>query len=166
MTTSIGCGEVRGRLAAVAGDELTDAALATHVRACPACASEWALVRALRAGRPVAPAGLQESIVARVASLGPSRAGAGAGAPEPRINGWRVGALAAAALAVVVTAAVLVRQAEPTDEAAELVAAAGTELDAPAVAEWPGGDGLLAGAPVLGELSEAELEALLEEMES
>lgn len=164
MRTSIGCGEVRGRLAAVTGDELSDAVLATHVRACPACAAEWALVRALRAGRPVAPAGLQESILARVGPLGASRPATEV--PEPRIHGWRVGALAAAALAVVVAAAVMVRQAEPTDEAAELVAAAGTELDAPALAEWPGGDGLLAGAPVLAELTEAELEALLEEMES
>lgn len=168
--TDIGCDAARDQLA-LQGDGHPEGALAAHLRVCADCAAESTLVRALRAGAPTAPAGLREAIVARVTP------GEGA-APRaervaPRLDsvrrwpvGLRAGLLAAAALAVLVAGGLLLRESAPEPDAAELLAASVTDLEAPALADWPGGDGLLAGAPVLAELSEAELEALLEEMGS
>ncbi|HUH13727.1 MAG TPA: hypothetical protein VMK65_11480 [Longimicrobiales bacterium] len=170
--THMSCEDVSDRLAELAGDRAPDGALDAHIQGCRACAGELALLAALRAGTPAAPAGLRESILARVADVEPSRAWAWS---APRLVAWRAprlgpwwgaGALAAAGLAAVVIGGALLRGEGPGAEAAELLASSEVELDGPALAEWPGADGLLAGAPVLAELSEEELETLLEEMES
>lgn len=90
-------------------------------------------------------------------------AGSGAGVPAP----GRVGALrlAATAAGVLLVGTLFARGGFGTDpdptEVASTVAEAGV-----AILPWPGDDGVLAGAPALDALSNDEIEALLEELDS
>ncbi len=132
-------------------------ATAAHVHGCADCAAQAALLRALVASRPTAPAGMSERIA--VALREPSRS-----AP-PAITGWRrpQWVVSAAAVLVLALGTVVFRQtAEPTDVTA-VSSALGDVVEEEPVA-WTLDDGAVAGAPVLDDLSEEALATLIEEL--
>lgn len=125
-------------------------AVAGHVAACHNCAAEAALVARLLAGQPDVPAGMAPRIQEAVRQ-GRDRTAAAA----PRR--WRV---AAAAAAVVFVAAGGWLWLGGGNGPAQVAGA----WD-PLPRDWPTGDGMMAGAPVLQDLSDEVIMALLEEME-
>ena len=142
---------VAGRLDGPRSDEI-----AAHVAACPACAAEADVVRRLHAARPVAPLDLALRITAaaraqKITGRGPRR-GMRRIAPA-----WALSAAAVLALAVGTTVFIDGRGPGPT-ELAEQVA---VDEDA---GVWIADDAFVAGAPVLEELSDDDLAALLEDM--
>ncbi|MEN8374688.1 MAG: hypothetical protein ABFS34_04505 [Gemmatimonadota bacterium] len=153
------CETVRDRLVEFQGGALEALAAAetgAHLERCAECAAELTLLRDLAAKRRQAPAGFSDAVLAAVRAGGVAGAGRGAR--------FRALPMAAAAAGVFLVGTVLVRAGfgPAADEPGEQAA---TEAVL-AVAPWPGEDGLLAGAPVLDALSNAELEALLKELES
>jgi anti-sigma factor RsiW len=149
------CGDTVDRLPDWVADRLDGAeagAVAAHVAGCAECAGEADVLRALLASRPAAPAGLAERI-ARAA-----RADAGSQAPARRRRlapAWALSAAAVLALAIGTT--VLSDREQP----AEPALGEAVEEDG---GVWISDDALVAGAPVLEELSDDDLVALLEEM--
>jgi anti-sigma factor RsiW len=141
---------VAGRLDGAGAD-----AVAAHVAGCARCAADADVLRALRASRPAVPADLA-SRIARAARTGADAAEA----PRPRIRRlaptWALSAAAVLALAVGTT--VLLDRGAPVE----------LELAEVAVEEEAGelisDDVVVAGAPVLEELSDDDLAALLEDM--
>lgn len=131
-----------------------------HLRSCAACRAERDVVLTVRGARPTAPLGLAAAVLAALDAPAARQSGV------RRLPSWTYGArplLAAAAVTVFLVGGVLwLGDGELSDD--ELLADASVE--APAVAALPGEDGLLAGAPVLADLSEEELELLLEELET
>jgi hypothetical protein len=128
-------------------------AVAAHVAGCGCCAAEANVVRALLATRPAAPAGL----AGRIALAARSHLLSGAPARRPRrlASAWALSAAAVLALAIGTT--VLNDREEPVQPAL------GEALEEDS-GVWISDDALVAGAPVLEELSDADLAALLEEM--
>lgn len=154
-----GCARAGDRVPGLVAGTLTLGeanALERHLAECAACREEAEVVRALHGFRTAAPPDLAPRIVSSL--LGEANR-------PPRKWDWRTGPraalLAAATVAMMVAGAILLRQG-PAGETGE-TAGDGEILP---VASWPGADGLLAGAPVLADLSEEELELLLQELES
>ena len=155
------CAEVVDRLPDwVAGrlDASSAARLSAHVAACARCAAEAELVRGLRAARPIAPAGLASRIAdAARADVGRAR---GSAVRRRLAPAWALSAAAVLVLAVG-TSVLMDRSETPAEpEATEM---AGLTVDDDA-GVWIADDALVAGAPVLEELSDDDLAALLEEM--
>ncbi len=118
-----------------------------HVVECAECGAELELVRALLASRPAVPEGL----LARI------HRSAVADRRAPTRTWWGVSAAAIAALALGIGIT-----ADPTQEAD--VAIPGFAYEAEAGEIWLSDDGLLAGAPAFGDLSDEALLELLDEL--
>lgn len=149
---------VRGALEPGAAREV-----AAHVAACDDCAAEANVVRALL-GAPVdVPAGLHERIILAVGRPA---------APWYRGHGRAVALAATAAGVLLLGRSVLDREpgdAAPGGAPVPVAEASGSVLGealAPPYSGWPGADGVLAGSVVLQDLSDDELELLLQEMDS
>jgi anti-sigma factor RsiW len=162
------CGTVQGLLAERVRGEL-DAAKAAeldrHVAACEACTAERAIVEWLRGNAVVPPAGLEGRIRAAV-HADPTVVAGGAGSGT-HVRFWmrrRTWALASAAVAVLAlgTTTLLNRGAGPSEEEVWAAFFDGVR------SVWVAGDGVVADAPVLDDLSDLsddQLAALLEELE-
>jgi anti-sigma factor RsiW len=144
---------VAGRL-----DASGAARVGAHVAVCARCAAEAELVRGLHAARPLAPAGL----AARIADAARADVGRARGPAVRRrlAPAWALSA--AAVLVLAVGTSVLMERSEPPVEPAPTEIAGLTVDDDAGV--WIADDALVAGAPVLEELSDDDLAALLEEM--
>jgi len=130
------------------------AALAEHVRACPDCAAEARVIRALVGARPDAPAGLAVRVSAAL------RREPVAGSPRSshsRLRRWPAWAASAAVLALAAGSYLL-----GTGDRSNIDGLGQFQAEGGSV--WISDDGIVAGAPVLDELSEDALTALLEEM--
>jgi anti-sigma factor RsiW len=144
------CGQVRDLIPDLAAGRVTSAdagALTTHLGGCAECRAELELVRVLRAGRPDVPAGLAHRVVTTV------RRDRRASGPRPW---WGLTAAAVAALALGIGVSTRPSGA-PVD-----VPGYAYETDEGVV--WSSDDGLLAGAPMIDELTDEALEQLLVEL--
>ncbi|HSM36250.1 MAG TPA: zf-HC2 domain-containing protein [Longimicrobiales bacterium] len=154
-------------------DALEAAETQAHVDRCGDCAAELDLLRGLGEARRSAPPGFAEGVLAahdaaaRATDIAAFREGGRGVALHPVTRpAWLRGLPLAAALAgVLLVGAVVVRggfgpDAVPAEDA-ELLQEVGL-----AILPWPGDDGVIAGAPSLDALTDAEIEALLEELES
>ena len=177
--SEMGCAEVRHLLPERAARELRPVereALDEHLAGCEDCALENRIVDALRVDRPPVPPELQEAIREalerereRFRPL-PPHARVLPGHPNPRRKdgrswAWRPATTWAAAAAVVLAlgSTLLWRGTSSLGDDAPLQAA----LEAtPSV--WPADDGMVAGAPLmedLSDLTDEDLEVLLTELE-
>ena len=145
----IDCGEVREWIPEYARAPHTrpGAAFELHLGMCADCRAELELARLLYRTRPRPPAGLLDRIRARTRE----------GADRHRHPAWGLTAAAVAALALGIGLAQMNR----------------VEIVAPAYAQelsedspWAPEDGLVAGAPVLDDLSDADLAMLLDDLDS
>ena len=143
------------------------AAVREHLSGCAVCRQEEALLRAVLAVRPEPPAGLEARIQARVRAELP----AGLEGEERRVlafrrRGWRswtpAWALSAAALVALSLGIGVVWNGETPAVTSEPLEVAAQE---PLPEAWLWDDGLVAGAPVYEDLTDEELQALIEEME-
>jgi anti-sigma factor RsiW len=158
-----GNGEIRDQLPDFVHDKLSASAravVAAHVASCAACAAELALLRQLRGALRAGPA---VDVARIVAALSRTGANDRRGRPARRQVGWRIAATIVALLAGGGSAAILgIRDRtgaprgsqvmeQPSRDAlpVEQVASADLSIDAD-----------------LGDVSVAELEALLEELEA
>lgn len=153
------CEAVRDRLLeyrAGALGALDAAATRAHLDRCAECASEVELLRDLDGARRKAPEGFAERVMAAYRG---EREATGFGAR------FRALPLAAALAGILIVGAVIARTgfgpATPADDPAATQVEAGL-----AILPWPGDDGVLAGAPALDALTNDEIEALLEELDS
>lgn len=144
-------------------------AVRSHVDGCATCREAWEVVRLLaEAGPRPVPAGLEARLrtAVREAAEGaeprPLRRGSGAGVRPWRVPSW--GLAAAAGIVLAVATPVLVERmgdsAAATVDDAEVVTAVADRLPSP----WLDDEGIVAGAPVLDDLTDEDLERLLEEM--
>lgn len=150
--------------------------LEAHVADCEACRDALEVMRLVRAHPTPVPSGLESRIRRSVAerladgpveSVRGSRARQHPAAGGGRGPGWRRWGMplaAAAGLAVAWLGVTEVRDADPGPSDADGVAT--VDIDYEPYGAWPASDGMVAGEPLLGELTEEELEELLEEMES
>ena len=124
-------------------------AVAAHVDACAECAAEAAVIPALLAARPEAPPDLAPRVSAALRSEKPS---------VLRARRWPAWAASAAAVLVLAvgTYVVGIRDAPDFSGLGQIPTEEGSV--------WISDDGIVAGAPVLDELSDDALLALLEEM--
>lgn len=170
------CETVRDRLVeyrAGALPALDAAATRAHLDRCAECASEVELLRDLDGARRTAPEGFTERVMAAYRG---ERAGLAASVPgravvSGRLRGtgfaarFRALPVAAALAGILIVGAVIARTgfgpAMPADDPAATQVEAGL-----AILPWPGDDGVLAGAPALDALTNDEIEALLEELDS
>jgi hypothetical protein len=142
-----------------------------HLRACSDCREELEVIRGLLAARPArVPSGLAARIQAGVRSeLGPPiRDVPSVGQMDPgsvaplrlrprRVPTW---ALSAAAVLVLALGATVFLNRGTPDATLDPVVVAAQE---PIPEEWLWDDGMIAGAPVFDDLSDEDLEVLLEE---
>ena len=152
--------------------------LDAHLADCAECREALLVIRAVAGHPPAAPANLEAGILAAVRSARPAAGEVEAPAPafkprapsrgrdEPRPTrrfGWvRPARWAVPLAAAAVVALVWIRPGNgPGTGVAD-----GAELDYEPYGSWPASNGLVAGEPVLSELTVEELERLLEEMES
>jgi hypothetical protein len=135
---------VAGRSSASDADEI-----ARHLAACAECSAQAAAIRAVWRARAEPPADLAGRIGAALAAAPP--------APARRWMRW---AGSAAAVLVLAVGSFVARAGDP-GEPAEL-ARLGQVVTEQSV--WIPDDGVVAGAPVLDELSDDDLAALLQEM--
>lgn len=145
----IDCGDVRERIPGQAREHHADmgAAFDVHLRVCADCRAELELARMIYGTRPQAPAALLERIRTGVRERG-----------EPlRHPAWGLTAAAIAALALGIGLA----QGDRADVVAPAFAQELSE-----VSPWDAEDGLVAGAPVLDDLSDADLTMLLDDLSS
>jgi anti-sigma factor RsiW len=140
-----------------------DGRLEAHLAECHECRERLRVTRLVATTGPVPPPGLENRIRDAVRAAGAHAQAAPAPGPNGRggwSRGWRwaVPPLAAAAVAAVIWLAGGEDPAVPGADVAE------PEVMAPYGA-WPASDGVVAGEPVLSDLTVEELERLLEEME-
>lgn len=140
----------------------------THVDGCATCREAWEVVRLLaEAGPRPVPEGLEARLRAAVreASGGAEPGAVGRARPNPGVR-WRLpswGLAAAAGIVLAVATPLLVERmggAPASDDDAEVVTAVVDRLPSP----WFDDEGTVAGAPVLDDLTDEDLERLLEEM--
>jgi len=145
----VDCGEVREWIPEHARDSRAHAGPSFHVhlRTCPECRAELELARLLYRTRPRPPAGLLERILNDIRRRG----------DRLRHPAWGLTAAAVAALAL----GIGLTQGDRADVVAPAFAQE-LEEDWP----WSGEDGLVAGAPVLDDLSDADLAMLLDDLSS
>ena len=142
---------VAGRLA-----EAEAAAISPHVQGCADCAAHASVLSALLAARPTAPAGMSERIA--LALKEPDRAAPGI--PRWRRPAW---AISAAAVLVLAVGTAVMRQTAVAPEETVAASALGEVVEDESVV-WTAGDGAVAGAPVLEDLSDEALATLVEEL--
>jgi len=140
-------------------------AVESHISTCPSCTGEAALIRMLVAGRPEPPSDLQERIRSRVREelVAGERPGKSRVLRLPRR--WPVTpvwALSAAALAILSLGIGVLWQGGTPEVTVDPVEVASQE---PLPEAWLWDDGVVAGAPVYDDLTDEELQALIEEME-
>jgi anti-sigma factor RsiW len=142
-----------------------------HLDRCEDCAAEAELLRGLAAARRAAPAGLADGILAAYREeASPGIAAYRDGGPAVALRrvtrpAWFRGLPMAAAVAgVLLVGALVARTGVVRDAPPEEVALA--QEAGMAILPWPGDDGLLAGAPALDALTDDEIEARLEELDS
>lgn len=139
--------------------------LRNHLTTCAGCRQEEALLRVILDVRPEPPAGLEERIQARVREeLSPGTRSGNLRVLRPRRGrqwapAW---ALSAAALAIVSLGIGVLWNGEAPEIITEPLEVAAQE---PLPEAWLWDDGMVAGAPVYDDLTDEELEALIEEME-
>ena len=121
-------------------------AMEAHLAACAECGAELGLVRALRVSRPEPPHGLAARVVRAVR----------ADRTAPARPWWGLTAAAVAALAL----GIGIASDRPGSDAE--VPGFAYEVDEGVV--WGSEDGLLAGAPLLDDLSDEALQQLLDEL--
>jgi anti-sigma factor RsiW len=158
--------------AAGALDEARGEHLDAHLAECPECAASLETIAALQAAPLEIPAGLQPRIRAAVAEA--ARPGirtteaaeaAAPGAPRRRARAhWRPWAVPLAAAAALVVLWIGVGLPDGNGTLADASLAVFEDYDP--YGAWPAEGLIIAGEPLLSELSVAELERLLEEMES
>jgi anti-sigma factor RsiW len=145
------------------------ARLDAHLAVCPDCTASLATIRALQAAPLSVPAGLEGRIRAAVREAGASGVSSPvrpAAAPAPERHGrprWRIWAAPLAAAAALAALWIGIGLPGRSDPAAEAVAVF-DDYDPYGV--WPADGLIVAGEPVLSELSVEELEWLLLELES
>ena len=144
------CGEVRELIPdfvrnALAPDE--SAVVEAHVSGCGECKAEFELVHVLFAGRAIAPASLAQRVMTSV------------GRDRRPVNRpwWGISAAAVAALALGIGIA-------SDSSGSRELEIPGFAYEVEADAQWLSGDGLLAGAPALDQLSDEALSELLEQL--
>ena len=165
------CETAKGTLADWAAGRLTDperSRLEAHLEVCRDCAQEAEMVQALRQARPEPPPGLLTDIQAALRQ-DLERGGGASSGPSPREarrwwsgdGSWR---LAAAAVVVLALGTAVIW---PQIRAGSGVRDPGTDpVEPPLLVEtWGGSVGIVAGVPVLEQLSDEELLSLLEELE-
>lgn len=138
-----------------------------HLASCSDCRQALDVVRALRAAPLEIPKDLEARIRSAVdpvmaPSRRPERFRQAAPARGSRWS-WRPWALPVAAAAGLAAAWLGIGQLASPEGRPDTDVELSAEYDP--YGAWPGSDGVLAGEPVLSELTEEELEALLEEME-
>ena len=152
--SEITCVELADRLPGWAAERLSPEearAVAEHVASCVDCAGQVAVIRAVRAGRPSAPAGLAERIGTVIRDAEP------APRPAPVRCAWAAWATSAAAVLLLALGTFVLRDGA-TDPPADLGEVALEE------SVWIAEDGIVAGAPLLDQLPEDVLALLLEEI--
>jgi hypothetical protein len=153
------CQELVDRLPDWATGRLNDdegALVAAHVAVCDECSAEADVLHALFHARPEAPAGLAERI-ARAASVQAEAVPEGVAKRTWRRPAWALSAAAVLVLAVGATLLLRDPQGIEVDSVLE-----GISFDESQV--WIVDDGAVAGAPVLDDLSDEALAALLKEL--
>lgn len=143
------CADARELLPGLVRGELPDeerARIEAHVSTCANCRGEVALLRQIRATTPAPPAGLAAEVKEAVAR---DRA------RTRRSLDWRLPA--AAAVVIALGTAVVWQRAQTPPEASQFAQESFLMV-------WADDDALVAGAPMLGDLSEEELAVLLEEL--
>ncbi len=149
----IACDRVAGRLPEHVAGRLSPAesrALEHHLETCPECRAQAELLVLLRRSRPSVPAGLADRIRDTVGA----RRRAGTHHPW-----WALAAAAVAVLAIGVGVVAVRREPGPQPLPAYAADSGTGTSDV-----WLSDGGLVAGAPVLGGLSDQALEQLLKEM--
>lgn len=121
-------------------------ALERHLAECGECRAEGELVALLFQGRPLAPAGMAQAIEGSLRGRRPSAAN----------SWWGLAAASVAALALGI--GIMSDPAPPAPEVPSYVAGIGESFG------WLSDDGIIAGAPALGDLSDDALLTLLDEM--
>lgn len=142
------CGTVRELIPDAVGARLSASdleAVQRHVADCAECGAELLLARVVFQGRPPVPTGLLDRLLASV----------GAERGRPPRTWWHVSAAAVAALALGIGIS-----SEPVADAP--VPGYAYEIEEGDI--WVSDDGLLAGAPLFEELSDAALLQLLDEL--
>ena len=117
-----------------------------HVERCRRCAAEIAFMQRVHRARPMPPAGLAHSVLARLEDEG-----------VRMLDGWRSASMAAAAVLVLSMGVGLATQSLDSDGSGPAWNYAFVDGDV----EWVSDDWLVAGAPYLEEVSEETLLALL-----
>lgn len=167
---SVRCEEVKDLLPEWTADLLVHArreAVETHLPDCAECREEAELLRAVLASRPTAPEGLEARIQARVRedfSRAPATHEGTVRALRPRPGrlwapAWALSAAALAALSLGIGVLWNGNLPEVTIEPVEVAS------QEPLPEAWLWDDGVVAGAPVFDDLTDEELQALIEEME-
>ena len=147
-----GCERVRETLPEWARGQLgagEDRAVEAHLTGCDECRAEAELIRLLAAAPPSVPEGLAARI----------RLGVARDRRPSSVSGRPWWALAAAAVAAVALGIGVVSDTGSGDVTVPVYA-----TDAAAGDAWPSVDGEIAGAPALGDLSDDELRALLDDL--
>ena len=172
--TGSGCEGIKDLLADVAAGTLSpeeEGPVQDHLLSCGDCRAELDLLRELRTGMAqelTVPVGLESRVQARVREeLGEFLAEGvrsnviqvGAG---PRRRLFPTWALSAAAVAVLAMGTGIIWNRVGSDGVTDPLAVASQE---PLPEAWLWDDGMVAGAPVFDDLSDEDLEALLEEFE-
>lgn len=151
--------QLSGQLSSERARELEE-----HLRSCADCRETRAVLKAVRDAEIRPPEGLERRIreaVRSAADAAPSGVGRGRGRRPHRSWSWRPVMVPLAAAAALVALLIGLPQGEPTVESEPLAAEEVEPYGA-----WPAADGAVAGDVLLSELSDEELERLLEEMES
>ncbi|MGW8267324.1 MAG: anti-sigma factor family protein [Longimicrobiales bacterium] len=141
-----------------------------HLSACPDCAEEEEVLRALMASRPEPPADLEARIQARVrdefrgSGVGKVPSGDAGVIPLFRPSRWAPAWALSAAAVVILSLGIGViwsgGEGPETFQDPDRVAA-----EEPLPESWLWDDGLVAGAPVYDGLTDEQLEALIQELE-
>ena len=155
--TKIGCAEVKDLLPESIRRELAEsdrAVVAAHVSSCASCSEEVELLERIRAAAYSTPASLASEIKSAVAAGIGSDAVIQEGGARTFTH-WRLPAAATVVLAL--GTGLLWERLQPLPEVGPL----GQDLFA---AVWPSDDGDVAGVPMLADLSDEDLELLLEEL--
>ena len=141
-----------------------EARVREHLAACASCSDDFEVLSLVARSRAAPPEGLEARIRAAVR-------GAAAGSPRPTLampprRGWRPWALplAAAAGLALIWIGVPERTPPAADPVAPEAVVVGSAVEEPYGA-WPADGPEVAGEPVLSELSDGDLELLLEEMQ-
>lgn len=143
-----------------AADPTEAAQVEAHLATCDACAAEAALLGALWTSRPEPPADLADRIRRALADDAETNPGSGGAGRRRAVPGWLV---AAAALVVALGTGLFWHDVTQGGADVPLAAAA---LDPVAEEAWiEDAAVVVAGAPVLDQLEDDALLALLEEME-